>query len=143
MCKNLKKSFCQDSFRLSSFFHFCPVTTLANFCWFFTNFFIGPGKRYPIFLLPYNIQEKAVDFLEGMWAFAWQKDDILVLCRDSFGVKPLMYRHTDGGLIFSSSPHALENSNNRLNLFAFGMFRDFGYVPGPMTFQGVFDCCGT
>ena len=62
MCKNLKKSFCQDSFRLSSFFHFCPVTTLANFCWFFTNFFVRPGKRYPIFLLPYNIQEKAVDF---------------------------------------------------------------------------------
>ena len=50
-----------------------------------------------------------------------------------------MYRHTDEGLIFSSSPHALENSNNRLNLFAFGMFRDFGYVPGPMTLiDGVF-----
>lgn len=80
-----------------------------------------------------------LDKCEGMWAFAWQKDDILVLCRDSFGVKPLMYRHTDEGLIFSSSPHALENSNNRLNLFAFGMFRDFGYVPGPMTLiDGVF-----
>ena len=80
-----------------------------------------------------------LDKCEGMWAFAWQKGDILVLCRDSFGIKPLMYRETDEGIIFSSSAHALENSNNKLNLFAFGMFRDFGYVPGPMTLiDGIF-----
>ena len=89
-----------------------------------------------------GLHHYGIDFLdkcEGMWAFAWQKDDNLVLCRDPFGIKPLMYRETNEGIIFSSSPHALENSNNKLNLFAFGMFRDFGYVPGPMTLiDGIF-----
>ena len=59
-----------------------------------------------------------LDKCEGMWAFAWYKDNKLVLCRDRFGVKPLLYKQTQEGLIFSSSPHALENTNNKLDLFA-------------------------
>ena len=49
MRKNLKKLFAKI-LSVSSFFHFCPVTTLANFCWFFIDFFFQPEKRYPTFL---------------------------------------------------------------------------------------------
>ena len=83
-----------------------------------------------------------IDFLdkcEGMWAFAWCKGDELVLCRDRFGIKPLMYRFTDEGLIFSSSPHALENKPNVLDQFADSMYRSFGYVPGYLTLiKGIY-----
>ncbi|MBC8416960.1 hypothetical protein H8E06_01360 [bacterium] len=83
-----------------------------------------------------GLHEYGINFLdkcEGMWAFAWYKDNELVLCRDRFGIKPLLYRTTEEGLIFSSSPHALESKDNVLDTFAFSMYRDYGYVPGYLT----------
>jgi|TARA_R110000822_G_scaffold25827_14_gene78176 asparagine synthase (glutamine-hydrolysing) len=83
-----------------------------------------------------GLYEHGVDFLknlEGMWSLAFYKDGKLIIARDHFGVKPLFYRQTDKGLIFSSSIKALENKENKLNLFAFALYRHFGYVPGWLT----------
>lgn len=74
-----------------------------------------------------------LDNLEGMWSLAFYKDNKLTICRDHFGVKPLFYRNTNEGIIFSSSIEALERKTTELDLFAFGMFRHFGYVPGYLT----------
>jgi len=74
-----------------------------------------------------------LDKLEGMWSLAFYKDGKLTICRDHFGVKPLFYRNTDQGIIFSSSIEALERKSSTLDLFAFGIFRHFGYVPGYLT----------
>ena len=48
--------------------------------------------------------------LEGMWAFAWydQLKGELILCRDSFGEKPLYYWRVEKGIYFGSEVKALE-----------------------------------
>lgn len=81
----------------------------------------------------YEEGPKFLSKLEGMWALAFYKDGKLILARDHFGVKPLFYRNTDKGMIFSSSMHALERKETKLNLFAFALYRQFGYVPGYLT----------
>jgi len=52
---------------------------------------------------------KALDGLEGMWAFAAldERAGILTLSRDRFGEKPLLLWQTDGALYFASSIKAL------------------------------------
>lgn len=52
---------------------------------------------------------KALDRLEGMWAFAWydRRTAELLLCRDRFGEKPLYLWHRDGGVYFSSEVKGL------------------------------------
>ncbi len=53
--------------------------------------------------------ESALRNLDGMFALAWHDNDTrrTVLARDHFGVKPLVYCYTDGGLLFASEPQAL------------------------------------
>ncbi len=96
-------------------------------------------------VLAKGLQKYGVKFLErceGMWAVAWYKDGVTTICRDHFGVKPLYYRKTHEGLIFSSSIHALENTNNKLDIYAFSLYNAFGYVPGYLTMiEGCFKLC--
>ena len=51
--------------------------------------------------------EKAIKELDGVFAFAYLKDDKLYLARDIIGVKPLWYSHA-GGFSFCSEKKALE-----------------------------------
>tara|TARA_X000001316_G_C921299_1_gene35636 strand:+ start:182 stop:1870 length:1689 start_codon:yes stop_codon:yes gene_type:complete len=75
---------------------------------------------------------------EGMWAFGFHKNGVTTICRDHFGIKPLYYRHNGDELIFSSSIHALEIENKKLDSYAFSLFNTFGYVPGYLTL--IRDC---
>ncbi len=54
-------------------------------------------------------KEKAVDYLEGMWAFAWydKNSKKLILSRDRFGEKPLYYFLKEKDLFFSSEIKSL------------------------------------
>lgn len=54
---------------------------------------------------------KALNRLEGMWAFAIHdaRDGSLFLSRDRFGEKPLFLRRMGGTLYFASEPKALES----------------------------------
>ncbi len=59
-----------------------------------------------------------LDKLEGMWAFAFYKQDSgnLYLCRDRFGEKPLYFTSQDDGIHFSSETKSLfQLLNRRLN----------------------------
>ncbi|MFI8520755.1 asparagine synthase (glutamine-hydrolyzing) [Streptomyces sp. NPDC085481] len=53
--------------------------------------------------------ERCVERLEGMFAFAvWDtRRRTLFLARDRFGIKPLYYARTAGGLVFGSEPKTL------------------------------------
>ena len=55
------------------------------------------------------MKEKAVDFLEGMWAFAWYDNNTkkLILSRDRFGEKPLYYFFKEKNFFFSSEIKSL------------------------------------
>ena len=55
-------------------------------------------------------QEKCLDKLEGMWAFALldKQQQKLILCRDRFGEKPLYYYRHNGTFYFASEPKAIE-----------------------------------
>ena len=79
---------------------------------------------------------------EGMWAFGFYKNGTTTICRDFFGIKPLYYRHSGEELIFSSSIHALEVKNKKLDLFALSLFNTFGYVAGYLTLiEGCYKLC--
>lgn len=86
---------------------------------------------------------KFLEYCEGMWAVAWYKNGVTTICRDHFGVKPLYYKTTkEDGLIFSSSIHALENKENKLDMYAFTLYNAFGYVPGFLTLiSGLYKLC--
>jgi len=51
----------------------------------------------------------AVNYLEGMYAFAIVDGARLVLARDPIGIKPLYYAEQDGVLLFASELKALAN----------------------------------
>ncbi|MCO5971403.1 asparagine synthase (glutamine-hydrolyzing) [Actinoallomurus soli] len=57
----------------------------------------------------YERSEAALPGLDGMFAAAWhdRRTDRLVLARDHFGVKPLVWARVDGGLLFASEIGAL------------------------------------
>ena len=91
-------------------------------------------------VLAKGLAAEGKDFLKkcrGMWALGWYKNGKLTLARDHFGIKPLYYKRSEKGIQFSSSIMALE-SDRKLQLFAFAMYRQFGYVPGYLT---LFDDC--
>lgn len=57
-----------------------------------------------------NLDEFGINFLRninGSFAIAWVKNDILYLVRDHFGTKPLYYSIVDKGIMFSSTLPAL------------------------------------
>ena len=64
-------------------------------------------------------QEKALEMIDGMWAFAYfnHKNNYLLLSRDIFGEKPLYYLSNDNNFYFSNSIKALQKlSKKKLSL---------------------------
>ena len=78
-----------------------------------------------------------LDTLDGMYAIAWydKQTGTVMLARDHAGVKPLYYMQYNGKLIFSSSINSIKKIQNttELDVVAFQLFMNFGYVPGPKT----------
>ena len=80
--------------------------------------------------------EKAVEYLDGMWAFAYFniKNKKMILSRDIFGEKPLYYFESSKKIIFASNIKYIEaiskirfklNLKKIENFLAFG-FKEFG-----------------
>jgi asparagine synthase (glutamine-hydrolysing) len=87
-------------------------------------------------VLAHLYEEHGDDFvarLRGMFAFAlWdQRRGRLVLARDRFGIKPLLYRETGGELLFASELRALPRGE--IDLDALEAFLAFNSVPAPLT----------
>jgi asparagine synthase (glutamine-hydrolysing) len=77
-------------------------------------------------------KEKAVDLLEGMWAFAWYDTNTkkLILSRDRFGEKPLYYFTKGKNFYFSSeikSLSALSSNKFKVNSEKIEEFLKNGY----------------
>ena len=76
--------------------------------------------------------EKAVKYLDGMWAFAYfnKRNKKMILSRDIFGEKPLYYLQTSEKIIFGSNMKYIETiSKNKfkLNLNKIESFLAFGF----------------
>ena len=56
-----------------------------------------------------GVSEKTLDQLEGVYAFAYLKNNSLTLARDMLGVKPMWYSATSG-FSFASEKKVLKNS---------------------------------
>ena len=71
--------------------------------------------------------------LRGMFSVAiWDgRRERLVLARDRFGIKPLLYRVADGGLEFASELRALPRGE--VDLDALEAFLAFNSIPGPLS----------
>lgn len=86
---------------------------------------------------------RVVEHLRGMFAIAlWDAPrQRLMLARDRFGVKPLVYSHTNGRLVFASTARAIlaeTTETPRTNLHALEALFTVGFVPSPMTmFEGI------
>jgi len=82
--------------------------------------------------------------LNGMFAFGIydKKEKKLILARDNFGVKPLYYSFTSGGITFASEIKAiLQNTEYKaeLDYSAFNSFLTYRYNPSPQTlFKNIF-----
>jgi len=79
-----------------------------------------------------------VERFEGMFAFAildLRKREIL-LARDHFGIKPLLYRVVPGSFAFASEFQAfksLPDWNGEIDLSAVDLFLRYQYIPAPQT----------
>src|ERR671933_1551569 len=88
-------------------------------------------------VLVHLYEEHGDDFarrLRGMFAIAlWEGRGAgrLVLARDRFGIKPLLYRHVAGELAFASELRALPRGEIDLN--ALEAFLAFNSIPAPLT----------
>ena len=74
----------------------------------------------------------------GMFSFALldRRKQQLYLVRDRAGVKPLYYYHKNGLLLFASELKAFHKHpgfNKKLNLPAFQLYLQYGYIPAPNT----------
>jgi asparagine synthase (glutamine-hydrolysing) len=81
--------------------------------------------------------EESLNHLDGMFAFAMldMKNNRLVLARDRVGEKPLYYKYSEHGCIFSSELKSILNLNdgdNRINHLALDCLLGFGYIPGDL-----------
>lgn len=79
---------------------------------------------------------KAVTHFRGMFAFAiWDsKRQLLHLCRDRFGVKPLFYSVRGGVLAFASESKALNNAGHTgrvVDPLSVAEFLQYGYISAP------------
>jgi len=83
-------------------------------------------------------KEDCVKHLRGMFAFAiWdEKLGVLLLARDRFGKKPLLYYYKANKFCFASEFSAILASNlidREINLEAIGYYLTYGYIPAPLT----------
>ena len=62
-------------------------------------------------LLKQKKVEKVLEELDGVYAFAYIKNNQIILARDKMGVKPLWYSQQDGEFHFASEKQALEKEN--------------------------------
>lgn len=79
-----------------------------------------------------------VEHLRGMFALAlWdERNQCLLLARDRFGKKPLLYAETEDGLVFASELKALlqdEGVSRDLDETALHHYLSFGFIPAPQT----------
>jgi len=79
-----------------------------------------------------------VERLRGMFAIAlWDKRrQRLLLARDRFGIKPLYYRHHDGGLSFASELKAMLEQpgfSREIDPQAVSAYLAFNSIPAPLT----------
>ncbi len=85
----------------------------------------------------------ALQSLNGMYSFAYwdESNKEFLLARDRVGIKPLYYKETSQGLIFSSeikSILALENTSSTVNRKLIDSYMSLGYCPGNETlFKGI------
>jgi asparagine synthase (glutamine-hydrolysing) len=82
--------------------------------------------------------EGFVERLRGMFAIAlWDKRrQRLLLARDRFGIKPLYYRHVDGGLSFASELKAMLEQpgfSREIDPRAVSAYLAFNSIPAPLT----------
>jgi asparagine synthase (glutamine-hydrolysing) len=82
--------------------------------------------------------EGFVERLRGMFAIAlWDKPrQRLLLARDRFGIKPLYYRHKDGGLSFASELKAMLEQpgfSRQIDPEAVAAYLAFNSIPAPLT----------
>jgi asparagine synthase (glutamine-hydrolysing) len=82
--------------------------------------------------------EAFVERLRGMFAIAvWDKRrERLLLARDRFGIKPLYYRHADGGLSFASELKAMLEQpgfSREIDPKAVSAYLAFNSIPAPLT----------
>jgi asparagine synthase (glutamine-hydrolysing) len=82
--------------------------------------------------------EAFVERLRGMFAIAlWDKRrERLLLARDRFGIKPLYYRHVDGGLSFASELKAMLEQpgfSREIDPKAIAAYLAFNSIPAPLT----------
>jgi len=81
--------------------------------------------------------------LNGMFAVAiFSRDEQKVtLARDAHGIKPLIYKKSNGGLFFASELQAfkgLTSERASINMKAISEYMDFGYIISPNTvFSGI------
>jgi asparagine synthase (glutamine-hydrolysing) len=81
--------------------------------------------------------------LTGMFAFAWYcvRNQQLIIARDRFGVKPLVYTQTPQGVSFASDIRALLALHSGLDQEdneAMALFFMLGYIPAPYTaYKGI------
>lgn len=80
----------------------------------------------------------------GMFAFALydEETDMLYLCRDRFGVKPLYYTQIGLDILFASDIRAFmshEGYTKQISKEALAVYFQFGYIPSPQTiFEGTY-----
>lgn len=82
--------------------------------------------------------EKVLPRLRGMFAFAWLDPQVrrLLLVRDRWGVKPLVWEPTEDGIAFASDLFALDAMTEKAREIDPESVRDYlllGYVPTPRT----------
>ncbi len=88
--------------------------------------------------------QPAIQKFIGMFAFAlWDKqDDVLHLCRDRLGEKPLYYGWQDKAFYFSSELKAIEactSASPSINPDGLNHFLRYGYIPAPESiYQGLY-----
>ncbi len=87
---------------------------------------------------------RCVERFQGMFAFAiadFRRREILI-ARDHFGIKPLLYRLESGSFAFASEFLALQQLpdwTGEVDLLAVDMFLRYQYIPAPQTaFRHVF-----
>mgnify|MGYP001386181538 CR=1 FL=1 len=88
--------------------------------------------------------EKAVNYLDGMWAFAYfdKKNKRMILSRDIFGEKPLYYLENKEKIIFASNLKYVESIYKKkftLNLKKIETFLAFGFKAFGNNDQTIFN----
>jgi asparagine synthase (glutamine-hydrolysing) len=79
-------------------------------------------------------REKALEKLQGMFAFAFFDGKNLMLARDHLGVKPLYYAHVKNTIIFGSEIKALLEHpliSKEIDLESIALFMQTQYIPAP------------